>query len=277
MKSLVIPNALTIAGSDSGGGAGIQADLKAFSALGVYGASVITAITAQNTQIVSAIHSIPSHIIAAQIDAVLSDLSIAVIKIGMLGAVDSIDAVAEALSRYPSIPLVVDPVMISKSGSALLLPDAVNALKQSIIPRAFLITPNLPEAAALVSVEEPNNLDAMYALLPQLHELGAKFVLLKGGHLGAGHDAVDLLFDGKKVREYRSARIETKNTHGTGCTLSSAIAALLARGVILEDAVTQAKAYLSASIAAADQLSVGSGHGPLHHFSLLWDHTIDAS
>ncbi len=275
MKSFAIPNVLTIAGSDSGGGAGIQADLKAFSALGVYGASVITAVTAQNTHTVSAIHPIPNDVIAAQIDAVLTDIAIHAIKVGMLGSVDIIETVAQALSRYPTIPLVVDPVMISKSGSALLPMNAVAALKQQILPRAYLITPNLPEAAALVGLDEPTTIDGMYALLPKLHELGAKHVLLKGGHLEGDNDAVDLLSDGKHVQAYRAKRINTQNTHGTGCTLSSAITALLAKHLSLDAAVSQAKVYLSESIASADQLDVGSGHGPLHHFATLWNSTSD--
>jgi hydroxymethylpyrimidine/phosphomethylpyrimidine kinase len=270
-QSTCIHNALTIAGSDSGGGAGIQADLKAFSACGVFGASVITTITAQNTHSVTAIHAVPPDIIQAQIAAVLSDIQIDAIKVGMLGDASTIETVSQALidCRFKG-RLVVDPVMISKSGDRLLKSEAINALKQLLIPKSTLITPNLPEAAELLGIAEPKSEQEMLDILPNLLALGSKCVLLKGGHLEGGQ-SIDLLFDGVSVTRYLSERISTKNTHGTGCTLSSAIAAELAKGLDLPIAVANAKDYVTAAILAADELHVGQGHGPLHHFYAFWD------
>ena len=264
-------NALTIAGSDSGGGAGIQADLKTFSALGTYGASVITAVTAQNTKVVTAISDIPPDVIAAQMDAVFSDIRIDAVKIGMLSRPEVIEVVADRLNYYGTKPIVLDPVMVSKSGDRLLQPDAVSALVQHLLPMATVITPNLPEAGDLLGREAPTDEASMIQALDSLRDLGAKAVLLKGGHLD-GPNSYDLFDNGKDRQQLQAERIDTNNTHGTGCTLSAAIAALLARGFALPAAVRTAKTYISQAISAADQLSVGHGHGPVHHFHALWQH-----
>lgn len=270
MSQTKIPIALTIAGSDSGGGAGIQADLKAFSALGVYGASVITAITAQNTLGVRSIHSVPLPMISEQINAVFDDLNVAAVKTGMLGDAETVACVADRLAHYQPAYLVVDPVMVAKSGDALLLDSAVETLKTRLIPQASLITPNLPEAAVLLGCAEPTTLDQMANMAEQLLSLGAGAVLLKGGHLEGDGDAVDMLFDGDQLYRFSAPRIETRNTHGTGCTLASAISAGLAAGLSMPEAVQQAKDYISAAISAADRLHVGRGQGPVHHFYRYW-------
>jgi hydroxymethylpyrimidine/phosphomethylpyrimidine kinase len=257
--------AVTIAGSDSSGGAGIQADLKTFAALGVYGACVITALTAQNTQKVAAIHDVPADFIAAQIDSVFSDLSIGAVKIGMLSCAASIEAVARGLVRHKANNIVLDPVMIASSGDRLLAPDAVGALRRLLIPRALVVTPNLPEAAALTGASLARNEEEMEVQAREILTLGARNVLIKGGH-GQGDESVDLLIGQGEVVRLAVKRIATKNTHGTGCTLSSAIAAGLAKGRDLIAATQDAKAYVTAAIAAADKLEVGHGHGPLHHF-----------
>ncbi|MBO9452374.1 bifunctional hydroxymethylpyrimidine kinase/phosphomethylpyrimidine kinase [Tropicibacter sp. R16_0] len=263
------PIALTIAGSDSGGGAGIQADLKAMSALGVYGASVITAVTAQNTQAVTAVHGIPLDVIAAQIDAVLSDLNVGAIKIGMLATPEIIQTVADGIAGFDG-PVVLDPVMIAKSGDALLAREAVQTLRDVLLPSATVLTPNLPEAACL--------LDRMVAETPEemveqglaLCALGANAVLMKGGH-AEGDVCHDLLLTDERVAgDYTAPRRNTKNTHGTGCTLSSSIAAGLAKGLELPEAVAQAHSYLQGAIVQADTLGVGHGHGPVHHFHKVW-------
>ena len=246
--------ALTIAGSDSSGGAGIQADLKTFAALGVYGASVITALTAQNTQGVSGILDVPPDFIAAQIDAVFSDLDIAAVKIGMLSRTAAIEAVARGLTRHKAKNIVLDPVMVATSGDRLLAPDAVGALRRLLIPRALIVTPNLPEAAALTGASVARNEREMEIQARQILELGASNVLIKGGH-GEGEDSVDLLVGQGDVIRLAAKRIATKNTHGTGCTLSSAIAAGLAKGADLVTAVQDAKTYVTAAIAAADRLA----------------------
>lgn len=263
------PIALTIAGSDSGGGAGIQADLKAMSALGVYGASVITAVTAQNTRAVTAVEGISLDVIAAQIDAVLDDLEVGAIKIGMLATPDIIETVARALQRYDG-PVVLDPVMVAKSGDALLQDDAVATLRTVLLPCATILTPNLPEAARLLGAAEAADQGEMIAQGKALAALGAEAVLMKGGH---GTDVVctDVLLDTETVlAELTAPRVNTKNTHGTGCTLSSAIAAGLAKGLCPVDAVTEAHSYLQGAIRAADRLTIGSGHGPVHHFHEVW-------
>lgn len=261
--------ALTIAGSDSSGGAGVQADLKTFSALGVYGASVIVALTAQNTRGVTAIHDVPADFIAAQIDAVYSDLAVCAVKIGMLSNRAAIHAVAAGLGRHKAKNIVLDPVMIATSGDRLLAPDAVDALRDELIPRALIVTPNLPEAAALVGAPLARNETEMEAQAREILSLGARRVLIKGGH-AEGDEAVDLLIGESGVHRVFARRIATKNTHGTGCTLSSAIAAHLALGRDIETAVREAKQYVTRAIAAADQLAVGSGHGPVHHFHAQW-------
>jgi hydroxymethylpyrimidine/phosphomethylpyrimidine kinase len=257
--------ALTIAGSDSSGGAGIQADLKTFAACGVYGASAITALTAQNTMGVNAIHDVPAAFVTAQIDAVFSDLDVGAVKVGMVSRREVIEAIAAALVRWTPRHVVVDPVMVATSGDRLLSPDAVEALRTRLIPCAGLITPNLPEAAALL--EEP--VAATEAEIEQqgrrLLALGSRAVLIKGGH-GEGAESVDYLIDHDTVARLAAPRVATRNTHGTGCSLSSAVAAGLAKGEDLATAVRSAKAYVSAAIAAADRLGVGHGHGPIHHF-----------
>ena len=260
--------ALSIAGSDSSAGAGIQADLKTFSALGVYGATVIAALTAQNTRGVSAIYDVPADFIAAQIDAVFSDLDVAAVKIGMLSQRAAIEAVAEGLQRHKARTIVLDPVMVATSGDRLLAPAAVDALRRQLIPRALVVTPNLPEAAALTGASPARNEKEMEVQARGILALGARTVLIKGGH-GEG-DSVDLLIGQGDVVRLSAQRIATQNTHGTGCTLSSAIAAGLAKGFDLAFAVREAKAYVTAAIAAADQLHIGHGRGPLHHFYAHW-------
>jgi hydroxymethylpyrimidine/phosphomethylpyrimidine kinase len=265
--------ALTIAGSDSSGGAGIQADLKTFAALGVYGASVITALTAQNTQGVTGILDVPPDFIAAQLDAVFSDLDVGAVKIGMLSTAASITAVAKGLARHRAKNIVLDPVMVASSGDRLLAPDAVSALRQELIPRALIVTPNLPEAAALTGASVARNEIEIESQAREILSLGCLTVLIKGGH-GEGTDSVDLLIGQGTVLRLAARRIATKNTHGTGCTLSSAIAAGLAKGLELVAAVQAAKSYVTAAIAGADSLEVGqksnTGHGPLHHFYAQW-------
>lgn len=264
------PTALTIAGSDSGGGAGIQADLKTFSALGVYGCSVITALTAQNTQTVTGVMNVPHEFIGQQIDAVFSDIQVNSVKIGMLSVPEIIDAVASGLKRHNVSNIVLDPVMVAKSGDALLQPNAVAAVREVLLPLADVITPNLPEAAALLDVASITNVDEMRAAASALLDLGPKAVLLKGGHL-EGAESPDLLIDANGSQVLHSTRIDTRNTHGTGCTLSSAIAAGLALGKDLQHAVGDAKIYIGAAIGAADSLDIGRGHGPVHHFHQLWN------
>ncbi|MBL8572011.1 MAG: bifunctional hydroxymethylpyrimidine kinase/phosphomethylpyrimidine kinase [Phreatobacter sp.] len=261
--------AVTIAGSDSGGGAGIQADLKTFSALGVYGASVITALTAQNTLGVQAIHDVPAAFIAAQMDSVFSDLAVGAVKIGMLSQVSVIETVAAGLDRHKAANIVLDPVMVATSGDRLLNPDAVSALRNVLIPRAALVTPNLLEAAALLDQPVALDEDDMLAQGQTLIARGAKAVLMKGGH-GQGERSTDLLVAPGSVVRLDAPRIDTRNTHGTGCTLSSAIAAGLAKGFPLGQAVSEAKDYVSAAIAASGRLSIGKGHGPTHHFHAWW-------
>jgi hydroxymethylpyrimidine/phosphomethylpyrimidine kinase len=265
---MAVPIALTIAGSDSGGGAGIQADLKTFAALGVYGASVITALTAQNTKGVSAIHEVPADFIAAQIDAVFSDLDIGTVKIGMLGNAAAIDAVAAGLGRHRARNVVLDPVMAATSGEKLLHSDALGALRK-LIAQANVLTPNLPEAAALLDLPQARNENEMRAQAERLLEFGAGAVLIKGGHAG-GPEAVDLLVEPAGSTRFTAPRLRTGNGHGTGCSLASAIAAGLAKGYLLGEAVGEAKTFVSAAIAAADRLAIGSGRGPLHHFFKWW-------
>jgi hydroxymethylpyrimidine/phosphomethylpyrimidine kinase len=265
----VIPNVLTIAGSDSGGGAGIQADLKTFSALGTYGLSVITALTAQNTRAVTAIHEVPALFVTAELDAVFDDIEIAAVKIGMLSSPAIIEAVAEGLRRRGARPVVVDPVMVAKSGDRLLRENAVSALKEHLLPLATLITPNLPEAAVLLGAAVAPDQAGMVEAAAGLRALGPRAVLLKGGHRDAA-DSIDVLDDGGAPLTLAAPRIATGNTHGTGCTLASAIAALLARGRTLRAAVQEAKTYVTEAIRATDRLSVGHGHGPVHHFHALW-------
>jgi hydroxymethylpyrimidine/phosphomethylpyrimidine kinase len=262
---MTMPIALTIAGSDSSGGAGIQADLKTFAAFGVYGASVVTALTAQNTRGVTGIHLVPADFVTAQIDAVFSDLAVNAVKIGMVAQVATIDAIVAGLTQWSPKHIVLDPVMVATSGDRLLATDAVEALRTKLIPRASLITPNLPEAAALL--DEPVALSeaAIESQGKRLLALGCPAVLIKGGH-GQGTESIDYLIGGDGIIALAAPRIATRNTHGTGCSLSSAIAAGLAKGEDVETAVGNAKVWLSAAIAAADRLDVGHGNGPIHHF-----------
>ena len=262
---MTVPVALTIAGSDSSGGAGIQADLKTFAAFGVYGASVITALTAQNTAGVSGIHPVPPAFVAAQIDAVFGDLAVEAVKIGMAAQLAAIDAIAAGLARWSPRHVVLDPVMVATSGDRLLAPDAVEALRVKLAPWASLITPNLPEAAALLDEPVAQSEAAIERQGQRLLAMGCRAVLIKGGH-GEGSESIDYLIDPAGTIALSAPRLATRNTHGTGCSLSSAIAAGLAKGEDLTTAVRRAKAWISAAIAAADRLGVGHGHGPIHHY-----------
>jgi hydroxymethylpyrimidine/phosphomethylpyrimidine kinase len=263
------PIAVTIAGSDSGGGAGLQGDLKTFSALGVYGACVVTALTAQNTAGVTAIHDVPADFVTAQMDAVFSDLRVGAVKIGMLSQPAVIHAVAAGLDRWRQTKVVLDPVMVASSGDRLLAGDAIDVLKRALIPRAAVLTPNLPEAAALLGLPIAETQDAMRAQAERLLAMGAKAVVLKGGH-AQGADSVDLLVDRNGAVALPLTRIASHNTHGTGCAFSAALAAGLAKGMELEEATRSAKLYVHAAIAAADALAIGSGSGPVHHFHAMW-------
>ncbi|NLS12053.1 bifunctional hydroxymethylpyrimidine kinase/phosphomethylpyrimidine kinase [Vibrio sp. SM6] len=263
------PIVLTIAGSDSGGGAGIQADIKAISATGSYACSVITAITAQNTLGVNAIFPIPIEHVEHQLDAVFSDLNVVAVKVGMLADSAIIHAVAKKLMQYQPPFLVVDPVMVATSGDLLLEQSAISTLKTTLLPMANLITPNLPEGAALTGLPVPNTEQEMTQLIDELRQIGCDAVLLKGGHLETSRDSNDLLILPDATQKLTSKRIATRNTHGTGCTLSAAIASYLAQGHDLQSAVVEAKHYITAAIAHADELVIGQGHGPVHHFYKL--------
>lgn len=256
------PVALSIAGSDSGGGAGIQADLKTFTALGVFGTTAITSITSQNTLGVHAMRDLPPDTIRSQIAAVMDDLKPAAVKTGMLSSAAIIEAVAEELRRYDVKNYVLDPVMVSESGHALLQPDAVNVLVKSLLPMALIATPNRYEAEALTGLTVENE-QQMEAAACRIHEMGAKFALIKGGHM-SGDEAVDLLFDGNAVTRFSAPRIDTVNTHGTGCTYAAAIAANLAKGQTVQDAVEAAKEYVTGAI--QNGFDLGGGAGPLNHF-----------
>lgn len=265
----MIRNVLSIAGSDPSGGAGIQADLKTFSARGVYGMAVVTALTAQNTQGVDGVHAVPPDFVARQIRTIFADIRVDAVKIGMIADAAIAEAVADALSPHSGIPLVLDPVMIAKGGAPLLAPDAVEVLARRLLPMASLVTPNLPEAAALLGEPVAGTRTAMVAQAQRLLGPGTLAVLVKGGHLG-GDDSPDVLATQGGFLWFEGTRIATRNTHGTGCTLSSALAAELARGALPEQAVAAAKRYLAGAIASADLLSVGQGHGPVQHFHDLW-------
>ncbi|MEZ9229608.1 bifunctional hydroxymethylpyrimidine kinase/phosphomethylpyrimidine kinase [Vibrio amylolyticus] len=260
------PIVLTIAGSDSGGGAGIQADIKAMSATGSYACSVITAITSQNTQGVSAIFPIPLDHVASQLDAVFTDLNIVAVKIGMLADSEIIKVVAEKIKQYQPKHLVIDPVMVATSGDLLLEQSAISTLKQTLIPLADIITPNLPEGAALTGKKVPESEAEMQDMIEDLRSLGAKSVLLKGGHLEQDENSNDLLILEQSSTLVSAKRFPTKNTHGTGCTLSSAITSFLAQGNDLTQAVNLGKQYITQAITHADELKVGQGHGPVNHF-----------
>jgi hydroxymethylpyrimidine/phosphomethylpyrimidine kinase len=260
-----VRTALTIAGSDSGGGAGIQADLKTFSALGVYGTTALTAITAQNTVDVTAVFELPPDLVAAQIDAVVSDIGADAVKTGMIANSEIIRVVAAKIREHGLTSLVVDPVMVAKSGDRLLREDAVQALRTELLPLATVVTPNLPEAEVLTD-RPASSLDEMREAARAIVGLGARSVVVKGGHLAG--DAIDVFYDGDRMVELPARRIDTTSTHGTGCTLASAIAALLARGEPLDEAISGAKVYLTAAIERAFPL--GHGHGPVHHFHRFW-------
>ena len=271
-----IPNVLSIAGVDPSGGAGILADVKAMSALGAYGCAIVAALTAQNTQAVTHIHPVPVEFVGAQIDTLFNDVEIAAAKIGMLGQAPVIRMVADKLGGRCPRHLVLDPVMVAKSGDMLLEPNAVGQLREALLPLATMITPNLPEAGVLLERTGAESVKAMRQhaerLRQQMSHDGQRWVFLKGGHL-PGNETTDLLHDGDVMIELPGQRINTRNTHGTGCTLSAALATLLARGLPAQEAAKQAKDYLVQAIASADQLSVGQGHGPVNHFHALWKTT----
>lgn len=261
------PTILTVAGSDPSGGAGIQADLKTFSALGAYGGAVLTALTAQNTRGVTGVLPVPAAFVTEQLDALFADLDVAAVKTGMLGSPDVVEAVADAARRHGIRHLVVDPVMVATSGDRLVDHATVEAIRDRLLPLAGVVTPNLPEAAALLGLPAVAPEEAADAAA-ELHAKGPA-ALVKGGH-AAGPDAVDVLADDDGLLELRERRVATANTHGTGCTLSSAIAVGLGHGRPLRDAVRAAKTYLTEALRAADQLHVGTGHGPVHHFHAWW-------
>jgi hydroxymethylpyrimidine/phosphomethylpyrimidine kinase len=268
-----IPNTLTIAGMDPSGGAGILADVKAMSALGAYACAVVAALTAQNTQAVTDISPVNPPFVRAQIDTLFADIEIHAVKIGMLGQTGVIEVVADRLGHHKPPHLVLDPVMVAKSGDLLLEQKAVGALREQLLPLATIITPNLPEAGVLLEMRSVETVREMRRVAERLRNLmthgGHRWVLLKGGHL-PGNDTIDILHDGDKMIELPGHRIQTRNTHGTGCTLSAALAALLPQMDSVVDATRAAKEYLVAAIASADMLKVGHGHGPVHHFHQLW-------
>jgi hydroxymethylpyrimidine/phosphomethylpyrimidine kinase len=263
--STITPIALTIAGSDSGGGAGIQADLKTFAAMGVYGCSAITSLTAQNTLGVQAVLPIPPEFLQAQIKSVLSDIHVHAIKTGMLATADIIRALVESLQQYPQIPVVVDPVMIATSGDKLLADDAIQILIEQLIPRATLLTPNLMEAAALLNLPIAQTQIQIQQQAEKILALGAQAVLIKGGH-NSGVEAIDVLLTNDGFELFTAPRLATKNTHGTGCTLAAAITAGLAKKLILRDAIAEAKNYLQNTLLNSHKLQIGQGSGPVHHF-----------
>ena len=265
MANRAVPVAMTIAGSDSGGGAGIQADLKTFSALGVYGASTLTAITAQNTVAVTAVHELPTNVIAAQIEAVITDIGVDAVKTGMLSSSAIVEAVAGELERFDIQNLVVDPVMVAKSGDPLLREEAVEAVKARLVPLAALVTPNIPEAETLTGLSIDKDED-MKEAARRIVAMGARTVVVKGGHRDG--PATDLFFDGAAFTEFSSERFDTVNTHGTGCTFASAAAAGLAQGKSVLEAVAQAKEYVTEAI--RNSYPLGQGHGPVHHFYQYW-------
>jgi len=268
-----IPNTVTIAGVDPSGGAGIVADVKAMSALGAYACAVVAALTAQNTQAVTGVFAVPGDFVRAQIDTLFADVAIDAAKIGMVGQAPVIEAVAASLAHWRPPHIVLDPVMVAKSGDPLLERAAVGALREALLPLATLVTPNLPEAGVLLETRAPDNLKEMYRAAERLREKmayeGSRWVLLKGGHLPGG-EAVDLLHDGDRMIELAAPRVATRNTHGTGCTLSAALAALLPQTADVPAAARRAKAYLTEALKHADELNVGNGHGPVHHFHALW-------
>ena len=268
----MIANVLSIAGTDPSGGAGIQADIKAISAMGAYACSAVTAVVAQNTQAVRAVRAMDPGFVAAQIDAVFEDVRIDAVKIGMIAHAGIAEAVAERLHRHAAANIVLDPVMVAKSGQALLEPDAVAVVRERLIPRARVITPNLPEASVLLGWTGDWTPTAMREALPALRAMGSDWVLLKGGHLEDSELSTDLLAGPEGTMALAAPRLVTRNGHGTGCTLSAAIAALLPHHPVPE-AVRRAKAYLHRALATSEMLDVGQGVGPVHHFHALWSAT----
>ncbi|NLC35797.1 MAG: bifunctional hydroxymethylpyrimidine kinase/phosphomethylpyrimidine kinase [Alcaligenaceae bacterium] len=272
----MIPNTLTIAGVDPSGGAGILADIKAMSALGAYGTAVVAALTAQNTLGVAGISAVPAEFVTSQIDTLFSDVRIDAVKIGMLGQQSVTRAVAERLAHWKPRHVVLDPVMIAKSGDALLERSAIDELRESLLPQSSMVTPNLPEAGVLLDSRPADNLKEMRRMAERLRRLlpddGQRWVFLKGGHL-PGNDTIDIVHDGDQMLELPGTRIHTRNTHGTGCTLSAALAALLPQCADVPEAAQRAKAYLVEAIARSGDLEVGFGHGPVHHFHALWGNT----
>lgn len=264
----MIANVLSIAGTDPSGGAGMQADLKTFSALGAYGLGVVTAVVAQNTRGVRSFQALDAGFVGEQIDAVMDDVRVDAVKIGMVANAEIANAIVERLERYRCPHVVVDPVMAAKSGDTLLAGDAVAAVRDGLVPRASVITPNLPEGDLLLEAAPARSLEEMTARAVELHRLGPAWVLLTGGHMD-GAESVDILYGGDTPQRFGAQRVETKNDHGTGCTLSSAIAALLPH-LAVPAAVDRAKRYLSEALAASTRLQVGGGHGPVHHFYALW-------
>ena len=262
-----IARALTIAGSDSGGGAGIQADLKTFSALGVYGASAITAVTSQDTQRVYGVVEMEPAFVASQIDAVIADIGVDAVKTGMLSSAAIIEAVVDRLRAWEVTTLVVDPVMVAKGGDKLLRDDAVSALRELLLPLAMVVTPNIPEAEVLVG-RKLKGWDQIQEAAREIHAMGVANVVIKGGHIEDDKMATDILFDGKGFRDYTAPRVATQSTHGTGCTFASAVAAMLAKGETVPLAVAGAKAYVTKALQSAYKL--GHGHGPVHHFYRFW-------
>lgn len=259
-----VPKVLSVAGSDPSGGAGIQGDLKTFGALGCYGMAAITALTAQNTRGVTAVHVPPADFVAAEIDAIFADIGVDAVKIGMLANAAIVESVGARLAHWQARNIVLDPVLVATSGDSLGAPGVVEAMLLRLLPLAAVVTPNLQEAGRLAGVETPSDPNSMRRVGAAILARGARAVLMKGGHLEG--DALDLLVTPSGERSYAAPRVPTRNTHGTGCTLSSAIAAMLARGLALEDAVDKAKAYLTAALQTADRLAVGGGHGPVDHF-----------
>jgi hydroxymethylpyrimidine/phosphomethylpyrimidine kinase len=264
----MIPNVLTIAGTDPSGGAGIQADLKTFSALGAFGTCVTTAVVAQNTQGVEAVHQVPADFVERQLQTLLVDVRIDAVKIGMLGTAELVRCVAAGVRRMPGVPVVLDPVMVATSGDRLLATDAVEALRDELLPEAHLMTPNVPEAADLLAESEARDEASMLEQLQRLSQICPR-VLLKGGHLG-GDQSVDLLWVDGVVTRLTAPRVATTSTHGTGCTLSAAVAALRPQRDDWVSTVSEAKEYLTCALRAADRLDVGKGHGPQHHFHAWW-------
>jgi hydroxymethylpyrimidine/phosphomethylpyrimidine kinase len=275
-----IPNILTIAGVDPSGGAGVLADVKAISALGGYACAVIAALTAQNTRAVAGVLPISPSFVGEQLDVLLADVRIDATKIGMVGQAPVIVAVADRLLHWAVAPVVLDPVMVAKSGDPLLDKSAVGALREALLPLATVITPNLSEAGVLLEARAPESLREMYRAAERLRELmrgdRERWVMLKGGHLSGG-EAVDLLHDGDRMIELTAPRVSTRNTHGTGCTLSAALATLLPQSADIPSAARRAKQYLTEALRHADELGVGAGHGPVHHFHALWNPRPTAS